>query len=244
MSEFRLRSRDFIRSPAGKRRFNQQLFGAIAAEYSRTSALLSFGRDRAWKQRLIADLPPTNRPRCLDLACGNGDLSYLLLRRYPDAEIVALDLTAGMLALAQIRLPPDRVGLVQADMTCTGLPDGAFDIVTVGYGLRNAPDLGRAIAEIVRVLRPGGLVAILEFSRFDAPLASRVEIGLLRFWGGVWGLVRSGNPDTYGYIADSLAAYPRRSDLTRKLTDSGLSIHTRQRHFFGVVETLVAGKSH
>lgn len=241
MSKFKLRSRQHLHNPASKRAFNRELFSAIAAEYSSMSGILSFGRDRPWKRAMIAELPELKRPRCLDLACGNGDLIQYLLDRYPGAQVVGLDLTPPMLDIARKRFSGRaEVELVEGDMTQTGLAAEGFDIITVGYGIRNAPTLDGALAEIARLLKPGGTAAVLDFSRWNR--LDRVELAALRVWGGLWGLIRSGNPDTYGYIADSLARYPRRSELHSIFEDCGLRIQSARRRFCGVVEAVIATK--
>ncbi len=241
MSNFRLRSNQHLHSAASKRAFNRELFSAIAREYSCMSGILSFGRDIPWKRDMVADLPEFKAPRCLDLACGNGDLTKFLLDRYPQARIVALDLTRPMLDIARTRFfGGPAIEFIEADMTETGLPAESFDIITVGYGIRNAPTLAGALEEIARLLKPGGTVAVLDFSRWDR--LDWVELALLRLWGGMWGLIRSGNPDTYGYIADSLARYPRRSELHRRFSDCGLQAAKTRRRFCGVVETIIATK--
>ncbi len=241
MSKFSLRSNQHLHDPDSKREFNRALFSAIAQEYSRMSGILSFGRDLPWKQAMIKELPEAAAPRCLDLACGNGDLTQLLLERFPGARVVGLDLSPPMLDIARRRFSDQaEVELIEGDMTATGLPGDSFDIITVGYGIRNAPTLDAALREIVRLLKPGGSLAVLDFSRWDR--LDRVELALLRGWGGLWGLIRSGNPDTYGYIADSLARYPQRSELHRRFSDCGLRKERTRRRFCGVVETIIATK--
>ncbi len=244
MPKFNLKTKDWLSSVEGKRRYNHRLFSAIAPEYPTMSRVLSLGRDQAWKRQLISALPDRQtKPNCLDLACGNGDLCAMLMQKYPQAALTALDLAAPMLALARHRLGDfSEIKFMEGDMTSTGLPAGTYDIVTVGYGLRNAPNLDQALAEIFRVLKPGGSVGVLDFSRFNQRWLSAVELWILRLWCGMWGVLRSGNADTYGYIAASLARYPTRSLLHDKLAAHGLQIQQARRRFFGIVEIIVALK--
>lgn len=244
MPAFKLKSRDYIATPSCKRDFNEQLFSAIAKEYTWMSRILSFGRDAAWKRALIRQIPklPPN-PICLDLACGHGELIRLVHQSVPNASLTGVDLTAPMLAEAQRCLPATaNVQLLQRDMTDTQLPAASFDLITVGYGLRNAPDLKAALAEIYRLLTPGGYLAVLDFSRWNSPLGAQCELGTLRLWCGFWGLFRSGNPDTYAYIADSLAQFPCRQKFHDMLNEKGLATISSRRHCLGVIETLVAKK--
>ncbi len=243
MSQFRLKSRDYLVSPDRKRRFNKRLFTAIADEYGWMKRVLSFGLDDRWKREMVRQLQDVTAPACLDLACGNGDLVLLLLKRYPAARIVGLDLAEPMLEHARRRIPAGSdVSFIRGDMTATPLPDACFDLVTVGYGLRNAPELTAALQEIARVTKPGGLVAVLEFSHWDHSSGAAVERLLLRLWCGFWGWMRTRNPDTYAYIADSLAGFPTRSGLRRKFACNELHIIYSRRHFAGFTETLIAEK--
>ncbi len=243
MTKFNLRSRDYLNTPERKQIFNRYLFSAIAPEYGAMSKVLSLGRDRVWKRKMIDALPDIRQPQCLDLACGNGDLTELLMEKYPDCNIIALDLAEPMLKQADKRLgPAASIQFLQKDMADTGLPAEDFHLITVGYGLRNAPDINGAFCEIQRLLAPNGIVAVLDFSRFNNPLCADMELHLLALWCGMWGLLRSGNPDTYGYIAESLSRFPNRSELHEKFAAHGLKITRSKRHFFGITETIIATK--
>ncbi len=237
-----LRCRDRLATPARKRALNIELFTAIAAEYPRMTRVLSLGRDAVWKRHLVRALPPGERPVCVDLACGNGDLAVLLGDRFPDARITALDITPAMVARARERLEPRGVRCECRDMLHTELPAASVDILTVGYGLRNAPDLRGALTEIARVLKPGGSVGVLEFSRYDARWPAAIELFILRSWGRMWGWLRMRNVETYGYIAESLAVFPRRGAFHALLQEHGFDIRSVRRGFLGVVEVLVAEK--
>jgi demethylmenaquinone methyltransferase/2-methoxy-6-polyprenyl-1,4-benzoquinol methylase len=124
-------------------------------------------------------------------------------------------------------------------MAQTGLADASQDLITGGYALRNAPDLDRAFAEIVRLLRPGGHAAFLDFSISPHPVARAITLALLRFWGGLWGLLLHGNPRVYAYIADSLAVYPDRLALRQQAARHGLGVLRSRAFFFGMLEVIV-----
>ena len=242
MSRFRLRSRDYIDEPDRKRTFNEQLFTAISREYPWMTRVLSFGRDARWKRDMIASLSDWDQPVCVDLACGNGDLTYLLAERYPSGSVLGLDLTEAMLRQARERGPMPHVEFRRADMCETGLPPASCDVVTAGYALRNAPRLDAAITEVARMLKPGGEATLLDFSRPDSHLGQRLELAALRLWGGFWGLVRSANPDTYRYITDSLDRFPTRSRLHAMLEEAGLEVQHARRRFFGVIDIILVRK--
>jgi ubiquinone/menaquinone biosynthesis methyltransferase len=231
----KLELRDSLTTPDKKREFNKELFGGIAANYDRTNALLSFWRDGVWKRDLINSLPPLPRPRCLDIACGTGDLCELLAAKYPAAEIVGLDLTEEMLSIARGRVPGPRVTFREGDMCRMDFPDGSFDVVTGGYALRNAPDLKQALAEIRRVLKPGGVAAFMDFSKPPSKGFQCLEICVLAVWTGICGLLL-GKPKEYSYIAASLRRFPDRGAFHKLLEKSGFAVIESRTYFLGVIE--------
>ena len=111
-------------------------------------------------------------------------------------------------------------------------PAGTITVVTGGYALRNAPNLDTTLQELYRVLRPGGTAAFLDFSRSPVPALWAIEFRLLRWWGGLWGVILHGDAAVYAYIARSLATFPDRGELEKKLTDHGFTrVHSRLRMF-------------
>jgi ubiquinone/menaquinone biosynthesis methyltransferase len=239
MSAFELRSRDHLDAPDRKRRFNERLFTEVAPRYDRITRMLSFGRDQAWKNAMIRALPDLHAARCVDVACGTGDLTRRLRARYPDAEVIGVDLTEAMIALAH-RDPAEGVLFEQGDMGRLRFEDGSVDVLTGGYALRNAPDLDAALAEWRRVLRPGGVLALLDFSKPANRGGAALSLALLKFWGGLWGWALHRNPDVYGYIADSLARYPDRAALRTLLKKHGFTPESARLCFAGFAEWIVA----
>lgn len=239
MSRFTPKSREWLDAPGRKRAFNAAHFAAAAARYDLATIAMSFGRDRSWKTRLVAELPRLPHPCCLDLACGTGDLSRLLAARYPRGRIIGLDLTREMLALAIARGGPACLSYLQGDMHALPLATASCDLVTGGYALRNAPDLERAVAEIARVLRPGGHAAFLDFAKAATPAGQHRQYCLLRFWCGLWGWLLSGSREIHGYIADSLQSFPGEAELDGLLRSHGLVMHTRQRLLGGMLQRLL-----
>lgn len=244
-ASFTLRARDHLDHPDDKRTFNEHLFREVAPRYDLVTRLLSFGRDAGWKRRLIADLPPLRPARCLDLACGTGDLARALARRFPGAEIIGLDLSVEMLALARARGSgaAQRVRYMQGDMQALPYERESIDVVTGGYALRNAPDLDAALREIHRVLRPGGTLAVLDFSRSPVPSRSRAQVALLKAWGDLWGLLLHGHADVYGYIAESLRRFPDRAALRERLRAVGLPVVRARAGMGGLIEQLQCRKA-
>jgi ubiquinone/menaquinone biosynthesis methyltransferase len=199
------------------------LFATIADRYDLITILLSYGRDRRWKSRL-ADLARV-RPgeTALDLACGTGDISFSIASR--GARVVGLDITPRMIELAQKKrgggpLPPS---FLVGDIVRLPFPDQSFDLVTLGYGLRNVPVLGDAIAEIRRVLRPGGRIWSLDFNRPASAPVRIVYLTYLTLVGSLLGFVLHGDPDTYRYIPESIRRYPGADGVAAMMRTAGFA---------------------
>src|SRR5262249_17266383 len=138
--------------------------------YDLITVLLSYGRDRAWKRRLVDLASPAPGSRALDLATGTGDIAFAVQAR--GSRVVGLDVTKRMIELANAKAaalasPPD---FLVGDMTSLPFAAESFDIVTTGYGLRNVPDLTAAVDEMLRVLTPGGSALSLDFNRPGNPV--------------------------------------------------------------------------
>jgi ubiquinone/menaquinone biosynthesis methyltransferase len=236
---FTLKMGDCLKSADAKRNYNRHVFAEIAPRYDFITRALSFGRDAAWKRDLVGALPPLPAPLCLDLACGTGDIAFLLAKKYPKGDIVGLDITEPMLAAARMRHPLPHLRFANQDMGRLDFADQSADLVTGGYALRNAPDLPSVIGEIRRVLKPGGIAAFLDFSKPPAPAGQKLHYWILKLWGGLWGLLLHRNHEVYSYIAESLASYPDRDRLHEMLKNSGFSILTTQLYFLGITELLV-----
>jgi demethylmenaquinone methyltransferase/2-methoxy-6-polyprenyl-1,4-benzoquinol methylase len=208
-------------SPDAKRRYNARLFTTIAGRYDFITRLLSYGRDQAWKRDLIARAAIQPGERVLDLAAGTGDLAIAAAAE--GAAVTALDLAPRMVRLARIKPGAAGVGFLVGDMTALPLPAASVDVVTTGYGLRNVPDLARAIAEIARVLAPGGRFLSLDFERPEHPGWRRAYFAYLTVVGSTVGTLLHGDPDTYRYIPASLARYPGADAVAAMLRDAGFA---------------------
>ncbi len=239
---FALRMHDYIHYPKGKLIYNEELFTEIAPKYDFITRALSFGADDAWKDELVDKLPGINRPRCLDLACGTGDITFRLANKYPAGFVVGLDLTKDMLARAQFRNLYSNIWFVANDMCRTGFDDNSFDIVTGGYALRNAPDIKKALTEIWRVMKFGGTGAFLDFSKPANAAFAKLENALLKIWGSFWGLVLHGNAEVYTYIAESLKQFPDCEKLKQYLKETGFGNIRSKKHFYGIIEIIIFEK--
>ena len=240
---FTLKIGDHLNTADKKRFYNEQLFAEIAPRYDFITRVLSFCRDASWKRDLIAALPLDENPFCLDLACGTGDLALLLACRYPRGRVVGIDITEPMLALARARSTYPNLQFVKQDMSCLRFESKSADIISGGYALRNAPDLGTTMDEINRVLKPGGIGTFLDFSKPVGRFSQHLQYWILKVWSGVWGILLHRNHEIYGYIAESLQRFPDRDALRRMLQDKGFTIIASQRYFLGMTELLMVRKN-
>jgi demethylmenaquinone methyltransferase/2-methoxy-6-polyprenyl-1,4-benzoquinol methylase len=207
-------------SPDRKRRHVARLFATIAGRYDLITRVLSYGQDRRWKARLVAEARVSATDVALDLACGTGDIA-LRLRAAGARTVMGLDLTPRMLELA--RHKGGGVHYVTGDMGALPLAAGVVDVVTTGYGLRNVPDLDVALQEIARVLRPGGRLLSLDFNRPDNRVVRALYLGYLELVGGLLGRVLHGDPDTYRYIPASIRRYPGAGGVARLMAAHGFT---------------------
>jgi demethylmenaquinone methyltransferase/2-methoxy-6-polyprenyl-1,4-benzoquinol methylase len=174
--------------------------------------------DRHWKRFLVERARLSNNAVVLDLASGTGDFSLEVSAKHPESKTVAVDLTERMLQLARTRGVEHTVC---GDAGLLPFPDGCFDCVFIGYGLRNFPNLAGALAEIERVTRPGGLLLSLDFFLPSNGLMRRLYLGYLYAQGAFWGTVLHGRPRVYTYIPDSLRSFVSINDFSSLLRRTG-----------------------
>jgi ubiquinone/menaquinone biosynthesis methyltransferase len=236
--------RSALTTPAAKRRYVRWLFETIAPRYDCITVVLSYGQDRRWKRRLVDLAAPRPGTRALDLACGTGDLAFELARR--GAVVVGLDLVPRMIALARARAAragdlPSIPRFLVGDMSALPFPAASFDLVTTGYGLRNVPVLDTALAEIRRVLAPGGWVWSLDFDRPARAWLRTVYLGYLTVVGTALGFALHGRGDTYRYIPATIRRYIGAAQLARRMAALGFE-HTAAIPVFGGLMAINTGR--
>ena len=196
------------------------MFDGIARVYDRMNSVMTAGMHHRWRERAVdlARLAPGDR--ALDVATGTGDLAIALERRTrPGGEVVGLDFSETMLEVARAKAPAIRFD--RGNALELHYADGEFDAATVGFGARNFSDLPRGLAEMARVVRPGGRVVVLEITTPQrAPLS-----WFLRIWfdAAVPALGRlAGDPGAYSYLPSSVRRFPAPRDLAAELAAAGL----------------------
>ena len=221
-------------SPDTKSRYVRRLFSTIADRYDLITVLLSYGQDRRWKRRLVALAPISPGARVLDLACGTGDITYALAGA--GARTVGLDITARMVEIALgKRAAATNPAFLVGDMMALPFADGTFDVVTTVYGIRNVPVIAEAVAEMARVLRPGGVLLSLDFDRPRNALIRAAYLGYLTAVGSILGLVLHGDPDTYRYIPESIRRYPGADRVCSIVRERGFAACDRFRVLGGLM---------
>lgn len=202
----------------------QSMFGAIAPVYDLLNHLLSLNIDQAWRRFAVrASLRPTDR-RVLDVACGTGDLTAQLQRAAsPGTQVVGVDFCEPMLRRAARKQP---LPFLLADGLRLPFADRSFDLLTIGFGLRNMESFEAGLREMRRVLRPGGRLAILEFTTPSNPIIRAVYLLYFRRLLPAIGNLVS-RSEAYGYLSRSVLEWPSPRELARILKRCG---YRRVRH--------------
>ena len=197
------------------------LFARIARRYDFLNDLQSFGLHRLWKRRVarLAAIAPGTR--ALDLCCGTGDIAFALAQR--GAETAGLDFSAEMLGVAaqrlsaNLKLKTQNLKFLQGDAQQLPFPENSFDVVTVGYGLRNLTSWERGLEEMVRVAKSGARLIVLDFGKPPNALWRALYFTHLRLSVPVIGLLFCGNAQAYAYILESLKHYPAQLAVAEKM---------------------------
>ncbi|HEX4646097.1 MAG TPA: ubiquinone/menaquinone biosynthesis methyltransferase, partial [Verrucomicrobiae bacterium] len=200
------------------------LFAAVAPRYDLINDLQSFGLHRYWKRQLTAMARPESGARALDLCCGTGDVTFALARH--GVEAIGLDFSEPMLAVAESRLKVQgsksnagSAQFLQGNALKTPFPDDSFDIVTVSYGLRNLAGWEDGLREMQRVAKPGGRLLVLDFGKPDNGVWRGIYFGYLKRFVPLLGRVFCGDPETHGYILESLLHYPAQRGVEARMRE-------------------------
>jgi demethylmenaquinone methyltransferase/2-methoxy-6-polyprenyl-1,4-benzoquinol methylase len=197
------------------------MFDGVARRYDLTNSVLSLGLDHHWRRRTREALQLAPAQRVLDLAAGTGVSSVELARS--GAFAVACDFSVGMLAAGRAHKGRASVPFVAGDALHLPFADATFDAVTISFGLRNIVDVPLALRELARVTRPGGRLAVCEFSQ---PIWKPFRVVYLNYlMRALPAIARrvSSNPDAYVYLAETIRAWPPQADLARTIADCGWS---------------------
>jgi demethylmenaquinone methyltransferase/2-methoxy-6-polyprenyl-1,4-benzoquinol methylase len=194
----------------------RELFARIAPRYDLINDLQSAGLHRLWKKRLVTFAQLRPGESALDVCCGTGDLTVRL--QHDGVNVVGLDFTEAMLARAARR---GALHLVQGDAQSLPFADRTFDVVTIGYGLRNLSSWEGGLQEMWRVAKTGARVLALDFGKPDNRFWRAVYFSYLRALVPIFGKVFCGSAQAYAYILESLQHYPAQRGVAEKLQQLG-----------------------
>ncbi len=223
------------------------MFARIAPRYDFLNHLLSFNRDRVWRRRTaraLASHLQSADSRALDLCCGTADLT-VELARVSRGTVLGSDFVHPMLQRAREKAAraKRRILLAEADALALPFPDGSFDVVTAAFGFRNLANYRRGLEEILRVLKRGGEVGILEFALPERGLFAQLyRVYFHRILPWIGGLL-SGAPATYSYLPASVERFPDCAEFARWMETAGFRNVRYQLWTGGTVVLFVAGKA-
>jgi demethylmenaquinone methyltransferase / 2-methoxy-6-polyprenyl-1,4-benzoquinol methylase len=215
------------RSEQEAARHVRSMFGRVARRYDLANHLLSANVDRYWRNRTVARVRGIlKRPdaRVIDLACGTGDL-LIALERAAGRSLIGSDFCHPMLTGAQAKLRRGRFhsALLESDALALPFLDSSLDLITIAFGYRNLANYRAGLIEMRRVLRPGGALAILEFTQPPNPAFAAVYHWYSRHVLPIVGGIISGAPDAYRYLPESVRKFPDAPELARMMTDAGFA---------------------
>jgi demethylmenaquinone methyltransferase/2-methoxy-6-polyprenyl-1,4-benzoquinol methylase len=199
------------------------VFDSVASRYDLMNDLMSGGMHRIWKRFTIEQSGVRPGQKVLDIAGGTGDLARAFQERVgPTGTVLLTDINAAMLARGRDRMLDDGrvIEAVRCDAERLPFPDRTFDCVSVAFGLRNMTHKDRALAEMFRVLRPGGRLLVLEFSRVWSPLDPLYRLYTMQLLPAM-GKVVANDSASYRYLAESIAKHPDQETLKQMMADAG-----------------------
>ncbi|EAR11405.1 bifunctional demethylmenaquinone methyltransferase/2-methoxy-6-polyprenyl-1,4-benzoquinol methylase UbiE [Reinekea blandensis] len=216
------------------------VFHSVAAKYDVMNDLMSFGVHRAWKRYTIEMSGVRTGHRVLDIAGGTGDLSFAFSRRVgPTGKVVLADINESMLKVGRDRLADRGVAgnldVVQANAEVLPFPDDEFNVVTIAFGLRNVTHKDVALKEMLRVLKPGGRLLVLEFSKPTNDLLSKAYDTYSFKALPVMGKLVTQDADSYQYLAESIRKHPDQDTLQQMMYDAGFERVTYHNLTGGIV---------
>lgn len=225
----------------------REMFDSIAPAYDFMNRAMTFGIDRLWRRRAVKMLRDVAHDEILDVATGTGDLAILLARRLRPKSVTGIDLSKQMLDIA--RKKADKAH-IEADIKffaadCLALPmtDESFDCVTVAYGVRNFEHLKDGYREMLRVLRPGGTLCVIELSTPTSTVVRPLYNFYTRRIIPFVGRLVSKDVRAYSYLPESIAAVPQRDEMTALMLEAGFATATFRPLTFGTCTIYIGKKS-
>jgi demethylmenaquinone methyltransferase/2-methoxy-6-polyprenyl-1,4-benzoquinol methylase len=204
-----------------------EVFSSVASKYDLMNDLMSGGVHRLWKGAMMDWLAPRDGQRLLDVAGGTGDIAFRFLRRAPGASAIVCDMTEAMLIEGRKRAEAgqkaDRLGWVTGDAMALPFRSGTFDVYTISFGIRNVTRIADALVEAYRVLRPGGRLMVLEFSRIPNDLMQKAYDLYSFNVIPAMGKAVTGDRDSYQYLVESIRKFPDQESFAAMIRAAGFA---------------------
>jgi demethylmenaquinone methyltransferase/2-methoxy-6-polyprenyl-1,4-benzoquinol methylase len=232
-------------SEASKKQQVEEMFDSIAPKYDLLNRMLSMGIDKGWRKKAIRSLKDIEPKYILDVATGTGDLAIAALSLNP-VKVTGVDLSATMLKMGQEKIEAQnltqKIELVKGDSEHLQFADNNFDAITVAFGVRNFEHLQLGINEMFRVLKPGGKIAVLEFSKPKKFPFKQVYDFYFKYILPTWGGIISKNKRAYTYLPESVKHFPEGNEFIAFLNQAGFKQASVQPLTFGICSLYVAIK--
>ena len=216
----------------------REMFDSIAPAYDWMNRAMTFGVDKSWRRKAVSMVAASKPGHIVDIATGTGDLAIALANKMPYASVTGIDLSQGMVDIGRTKVTAagldSRIDLLTADCLDMPFEDSSTDVITVAYGVRNFEHLDRGYAEMVRVLKPGGLLCVVELSTPVNPIIKPFYKLYTKFIIPTVGRMVSKDSRAYSYLPESIAAVPQGDDMLRLMRDAGFTDTKFKRLTFGV----------
>ena len=214
----------FKNDEEGKKKQVEHMFDQIAFRYDFLNRFLSGGIDLWWRKKAIGYLKELQPKTILDVATGTGDFALISEKILHPEKIMGIDISEGMLEIGRKKILKaglqEKIELRQGDSEAILFEDNSFDAVTVAFGVRNFENLEKGLSEIRRVLKPGGRLVVLEFTRPSLPVVKQLYGFYMKYITPTIGKIFAKNNDAYKYLNDSVFQFPERQNFTNILKQS------------------------
>ena len=207
----------------------RRMFNSIAPAYDNMNRMMTFGLDRGWRRKAVRTVADSHPARVLDIATGTGDLAIAMARatQADGTHITGIDLSEEMVDIGRNKVKAaaltERIDMTTGDALHLPYGDNTFDAVTVAYGVRNFEHIDRGYAEMMRVLRPGGMLCVLELTPPSSALVKPFYHMYTRWVIPLVGRLMSRDSRAYAYLPESIRAVPARQDMLRLMQGAGFT---------------------
>ena len=222
------------------------MFDRISPKYDALNHLLSLNIDKLWRKKTALEVAKSRPQTILDLATGTADLAIALAKYNPQAHIVGMDISEKMMEIGKEKVKQqgleNQIELRLGDAASLPFDDNSFDVVTVGFGIRNFENREQGLSEIHRVLKPNGHAVILEFSMPEKPPMKQLYRLYFKHFLPIIGKCVSKDPSAYTYLPRSVEAFPKPNDFIRILVENELKNGSAKNLSFGIATLYSATK--